>query len=375
MIDIDCQFIQNMIDVRHYLHQNPELSFKEFNTCKFLKQELGKYGISYQEVAETGIVAVVEGALDGYDRVIRADIDALPIVECNNLDYASTNGAMHACGHDIHTTVLLGTLVWLSQNREQLKGRIIGVFQPGEEVAPGGASLILDSGVLDGYDIKAAYALHTAHDMPVGEFGVKIGEYMASTAEMRVEVCGVGGHAALIPDDDNTITDVAQIILKISEISSKYSNSILKFGNIITNSTTNIVPINVIMEGTVRAMAVSKRKEIEREIIEVVKSIAPSSKISFSSGYPPIYNNEDLATKCLTVLSDNFGEGSVKPLNIRMTADDFGFFSERYPSFYYRLGVSEGVLKDSNPHTPYYIASDNSIEYGIKSMILLISQI
>lgn len=361
--------ISHIIELRHKLHAHPELSFQEHATCALLCGELDSRGIKHQVVANTGVLAICEGAKAGGDILLRADIDALPIVESNALPYCSTNGAMHACGHDIHTAVLLGTLFYLSEHPECFAGRVIGLFQPGEEESPGGASIVLGEGVLDKFNIKKAYALHTAHDMPVGYFGARSGEYMASTSEIHLTVRGEGSHAALPAEGHNAIVDSAKIILALNELKQKYKNVIISIGHITAKGATNIVPSEVTLAGTLRALTSSLKEELKQEIKNLAEQLNPQCIISFTDGYPPVYNNEELATESITTLKNTFGDDKVVSLGLRMTADDFGFIAERYPSFYFRLGVQGDWKHNAAPHTPHFLADDKAILYGIEAFI------
>ncbi|MEG0565598.1 MAG: M20 family metallopeptidase [Hungatella sp.] len=365
------EIAEKMVLVRHHLHRNPELSFREYGTCDFLTKILDSYKISYTIVAQTGILAVVEGAGKGDDVLVRADIDALPIREESGCEYSSSCDAMHACGHDIHTSVLLGLLIYLVQNRELFSGRLVGLFQPGEEESPGGASLVLAEGVLDNFNIKAAYALHTAHDMEVGKFGVRRGEYMASTSEMRIMVHGTGGHAALPKGMINPILIASKLILALKEVEQSHSDVIIAVGRVIAEGSTNVIPTSVSMSGTVRAMNLTGKAELKDKIRALAKELG-DIEVSFTDGYPPIYNNRKLAEKSIAILKKEFGDENIIELGLRMTADDFGFFSELYPSFYYRLGVKGDWDESFAPHTPKFKADDKAIYYGIKSLIELI---
>lgn len=365
------ELASQMVEVRHHLHRNPELSFKEYETCAYISRILDSYGISYIKVAGTGILAVIEGNSEGSDTLVRADIDALPIHEESGCEYSSVNSAMHACGHDIHTSVLLGLLIHLVKNKDIFSGRVLGFFEPGEEQSPGGASLLLAEGVLERYNIKAAYALHTAHDIEVGRFGVRKGEYMASTSEMHIKVHGSGGHAALPAGMTNPILIGSQFILSLKELEKIYNNVIIAVGRVHAEGSTNIIPTEVTMAGTVRAMTSVGKAELKNKIIELAQSLG-DIEVTFSDGYPPIYNNEVLADRAIAILREKFGNENIVELGLRMTADDFGFFSELYPSFYYRLGV-KGYWQDAYaPHTPKFRADDRSIYFGIKSLLALI---
>lgn len=359
---------QRMVEVRHHLHRNPELSFQEVNTCAYIADYLRCNGVEYSIVADTGILAVVYGQKKGDDTLIRADIDALPITENSSCDFASTNGAMHACGHDIHTSVLLGLLIWLYANGDKFSGRVVGLFQPGEEESPGGASLVLASGVLDKFSITRAFALHCAHDIPVGEFGARAGQYMASTSEMRILVKGSGGHAALPDGMVNPILVASQFIQSLKELENRYFNVIIAIGRVIAEGSTNVIPQTVSMAGTVRAMTLEVKAELKREIIKIAR-LCGDIDISFSEGYPPIINDLELSRKSIELLKEKY---KVRELGLRMTADDFGFFAERYPSFYYRIGVKGSWETLFAPHTPQFMAADESICYGIESMAELV---
>ncbi len=371
------ELINRAIEVQHHLHANPELSFEEWATCSFIENELKSYGITSQRVANTGLIAVIEGQRlnsDKQDILLRADIDALPIIEESGLSYSSTNGAMHACGHDIHTAVLLGVIVWLHNNRNLFSGRVIALFQPGEECSPGGASLVLASGVLNQFNIKAAYALHTAHDMAVGSFGIREGEYMASTTELRIEIVGRGGHAALTPANDNTISDIANIIAAVRELSEESTTSLVAIGHIEAMGSTNIIPEKGAIKGTLRAMSIEQREILKNRVIEVVKRLSPLSRVTFTDGYPPIYNDLALTSRVISIFSKKFGSDKIYILPIRMTSDDFSNFSMLYPSVYYRLGVMpDGNNEVALPHTSRFYADSKAIEFGISSLLELVA--
>lgn len=354
--------------MRHHLHRHPELSFREVATCATIVDCLKNNAIECSVVAQTGVLAVVEGAKKGDDTLIRADIDALPIVENSGCEFASINGSMHACGHDIHTSILLGLLIWLSENRDKFAGRVVGLFEPGEEESPGGASLVLAEGVLSPFNIARAFALHTAHDIPVGEFGVRRGEYMASTSEMRIVVKGSGGHAALPVGMVNPILIASQLILSLKELEQQYENVIIAVGRVIADGSTNVIPESVSMAGTVRAMTSNGKAELKEKITALAKHLG-DVEVTFTDGYPPVVNDAALSDWAIAVLKNKF---EVRELGLRMTADDFGFFAERYPSFYYRLGVNGGWNGLFAPHTPQFMAADESIYYGIQSMAELI---
>lgn len=363
---------KEMIEVRHYLHENPELSFAEVNTSKFIFETLKKHNIKAEIIVNTGVMAVIEGEQESDDILLRADIDALPICEATNLPFASKNGAMHACGHDIHTTVLLGSIIWLSENRDKFSGRVIAIFQPGEEESPGGASMILSEGILDGFNIKAAYALHTAHDMATGYLGCRVGEYMATTSEVHITVNGQGGHAALPTSDTNPVIDSARVILALKALTKEYERIIIAIGRVEASGSTNVIPNKVVMAGTMRSMSIAQKNELKERIKSIVLDINDKAEVRFTDGYPPVYNNPELSEKSIDIFRKTFGEDKILELGLRMTADDFGFFSQIYPSFYFRLGVKGDWGDESKPHTSLFMADDNSISVGMEAMINLV---
>lgn len=364
---------QQMVAVRHHLHQHPELSFQEYATCAYIEEILHKNNIYCQRVATTGLIVVVSSENEcGGDILIRADIDALPIMEATGYDYSSVNEAMHACGHDIHTSVLIGVLIYLSQNRDKFSGRVVAVFEPGEEQSPGGASMIIKEGVLDSFNIVKAFALHTAHDISVGRFGARRGEYMASTSEMHITVKGIGGHAALPKGIINPILISSQLILALKALEDKYENVIIAIGRVHADGATNVIPSEVTLSGTVRAMTMQRKIEIQNYINLISKSLDGNIKLTFTDGYPPVYNDEQLYDESIALLSEKFGREAIDDLGLRMTADDFGFFAQSYPSFYYRLGVKGSWDGLYSPHTPQFRADDAAICYGIESLITLL---
>lgn len=384
MLDLK-DILDKAIDARHYLHANPELSFKEFGTCLYISNILKDNNISYEIVADSGILVTIQGVkddVDSCDTLIRADIDALPIVENSGYSHSSKNGAMHACGHDIHTSVLLGTLLYFSKNNHIFSGKIIGLFQPGEEESPGGASIVISSGVLNRFNIKRAFALHIAHDMPVGSFGLRKGLYMASTSEMRFTLKGSGGHAALPKNMTNPLLAMAQLIVKLKELEKNLNRDespiIIAVGKVIANGSTNVIPSEVLMEGTIRAMSLDTKNIIKKEIKELASYLSLDSgvviDVDFSDGYPPIFNNELLSERAKKILIESYGCDKVMNLDMRMTADDFGFISNLFPSFYYRLGVLKDGEISYPPHTAKFNADDNSIYYGIESMIKIVNE-
>ena len=295
---------KNIVDIRHHLHANPELSFQEFETSKYVKIALENIGISkIEHKADTGLVALIEGKNPSVKTIaLRADMDALPIKELNNVAYKSKNeGVMHACGHDVHTSCLLGAAQILFNLKNEFEGTIKLIFQPGEEKLPGGASMMIKEGVLKNPDASAIIGQHVMPLIPVGKVGFKSGLYMASTDELYVKVIGKGGHGAMPQLNIDPVVIAAQIIISLQQIVSRMSSpiipSVLSFGKVIANGATNVIPNEVKLMGTFRAMDETWRAEahrlIEKISKELVHSMGGEIDVHIDKGYPAVINNEE----------------------------------------------------------------------------------
>lgn len=365
---------KDVIAIRRYLHQHPELSFQEVETAKYIATQLQKMGIEHQHgVADTGVVGIIKGKNpDKKIIALRSDHDALPITEANDVAYKSKNeGVMHACGHDVHTSSLLGTARILDQLKEEFEGTIKLIFQPGEEKAPGGASLMIKDGVLENPTPTLIFGQHVHPPLEVGKVGMKGGIYMASTDEIYVSIKGKGGHGALPQTCIDPIAISAQIITALQQVVSRYGDptipTVLTFGKINSiGGATNIIPEEVQLQGTFRTMNEPWRAEAKRRMKEIAEGIATSMGASCDfnivKGYPFLKNDEEMTLKAKEFAIEYLGKENVVDLPIRMTGEDFAFYSHRIPAVFYRLGIrneAEGIT--AGLHTPTFNIDENAL--------------
>jgi len=373
-------FLNEMIQNRRFIHQNPELSTKEFETAKFVKKSLEEIGIlDVKTLAETGVVAHIHGLKGGGDCVaLRADLDALPILEKNSVSYCSENkGVMHACGHDAHTAALLGAAKILFQLRDEFSGTVKLIFQPSEEHYPGGAIRMINEGVLETPTPKAIFGLHCDPQIEVGKIGMKPGKYMASTDEIYLTVKGKGGHGALPEKCIDPIVISAHIITALQTIISRNASpnlpSVLTFGKIIGNGRTNIIPNEVKMEGIVRTFDESWRKTVHKKVENIAKATAQAMggdcEVFIDSGYPFLYNDVDLTNKTSDFAKEFLGDENVLALDLRMTAEDFAYFAQKIPACYFRLGTWNGKNETASMlHSDTFDLDENSLKIAAQSM-------
>lgn len=370
------QLNDELIAIRRYLHQHPELSFEEYQTSIYIQQQLDAIGIRYTAgIAGTGIIAYVEGNNPTKKCIaLRADMDALPIQEENNNDYTSVNqGVMHACGHDVHTTCLLGAVKILHKYRHQFEGTIKILFQPGEELSPGGASIMIAEGALENPKPEAIVGLHVFPDLPAGYVGFRQGEYMASADEIYINIYGKGGHAALPHKTIDPITITAQVITALQQIVSRKSNpltpSVLTFGKITGGNANNVIPDMVRIEGTFRTFD----EEWRAEALELVKKIAintaemygGSATIEIPQGYPSVYNEPALTEQIENCAKEYLGEDKVTALDKRMTAEDFSFYTQVIDGCFFRLGTNKNNELYTRPvHTSNFDINEDALVTG-----------
>lgn len=367
----------NPVEFRRHLHEHPELSFQEHSTAAFIAAQLDALGVEYRSIAGTGILAKIEG-LDsrGADLkravVLRADIDALPIHEKTGLGWQSANeGVMHACGHDIHAAVLYGVLQELSAGRN-FRGTVFGLFQPGEECNPGGASLVLAENPFEGYEVKAVIGEHVEPQLEVGTFGFRAGKYMAASDELRLRVCGTGGHGAMRSQLKDPVAAGAEFLTRILTLNGE--ECVLSVGKVIAEGATNIIPDEVYMEGTLRTFDERQREIIHQRIRNVAAEIDTRHgvhiSVDISRGYPCVTNDEMLVRHAIALATT---EGlKVEMLPLRTTAEDFGFYGTKYPSLFYRFGVGATA---GRPHTGTFSPDERSIDAGMSFMKRLALQI
>jgi amidohydrolase len=370
---------------RRHLHSHPELSFQEYETAKFIAQKLQEYQIPFQAgVAGTGLVAYIEGKKpDSKLTALRADIDALPIVEANDVPYKSKNeGIMHACGHDVHTSSLLGAARILYELRNEFEGTIKLLFQPGEEKIPGGASLMIQEGVLQPKP-QAVFGQHVMPLLPVGKVGFREGMYMASADELYVRVIGKGGHGAMPENCIDPVLIASHIIIALQQIVSRNAPpkipSVLSFGKVIAQGATNIIPNEVYLEGTFRTFDEEWRSQAHQKMIKIAQSIAEgmggACEFEVRRGYPFLKNNPELTQKAKQAAIGYLGEENVVDLDIWLAAEDFAYYSQVADACFYRLGTrneSKGIV--SGVHTPTFDIDEQALEIGAGLMAWLAIQ-
>ena len=365
----------DIIDVRRHLHQFPGLSFEEYESAQYIHALLDSWNIEHEFVTETGIVARIEGGNPGKRTIaLRADIDALPIQEKNDCQYKSAvDGVMHACGHDAHAAMLLGAAKILAQLKDEFEGTIKLIFQPGEEKLPGGASVMIEKGVLK--DVDLIIAQHVYPDLPCGEVGFHAGEYMASCDEINITIKGKGGHAAKIKERSNTTVAAAKLLCAISELSSEFNKEerknpiIIAFGSFIADGTYNVIPAEVTLKGTMRTFDETERQNIKDKIKEMSAEMAAAFDVEvdvfIEGGYPVLINDVSLTDSLRSAAKDFMGEDNVKDIPQLMTAEDFAWYSHKTKACMYRIGTSnteKGIV--SKQHTPTFDIDEDALEIG-----------
>jgi hippurate hydrolase len=374
-------YFETYRSIRHHLHANPELSYKEFNTSAFVCSELDKLGIPYHRLAETGVIAMLEGRPSERVIALRADMDALPIHEENDVPYASSvAGVMHACGHDVHTTCLLGAARILHELRDKWDGRIKLIFQPGEERNPGGASILIKEGVLENPRPTHIIGLHVHPLLETGKVSFAPGKVMASADELFFTIRGKGGHAAKPYLTADTVLAASKLVVALQQVVSRNNNpfspSVLSICAIQGGFTTNVIPAEVKLMGTFRAMDENWRKEAHKRIHEIAQGVAISSGASIDAhidlGYPSVVNDATLTPRVKEHAEAFMGQKSVEEMELSMGAEDFGYYTQIIPGCFFRLGTGNKELGiTSNVHTPTFDVDERSIETGIGMMAYL----
>ncbi|MBL0154479.1 MAG: amidohydrolase [Chitinophagaceae bacterium] len=379
-------YAPEFINIRHHLHMHPELSYQEFETSAFVQQKLKEFGIPFEVKATTGVVGLIKGKNpDSRIVALRADMDALPILEENDIPYKSQNpGVMHACGHDVHTTCLLGAAKILNELKNEWEGTVKLVFQPGEEKNPGGASLMIKDGVLENPKPQAILALHVNTILEVGQLSFRGGKVMASADELYFTVKGKGGHAASPQLIVDPILLSSHLIVALQQIVSRNNNpfnpSVLSITSFNGGNTTNVIPNEVKLMGTFRAMDETwrfKAHELIRTISQnLVTSMGGELDLHIDVGYPCVYNNETLTAAAKQQASIYMGENNVSETELRMGAEDFGYYAQAIPACFYRLGTmnkAKGII--AGVHTPVFNIDESAIETGMGMMAWLGSTI
>lgn len=367
---------EQLIHWRRHLHAHPELSFEEYKTAAFIAEQLKAIGITPQEgIAGTGLVALIEGKNPTKKTIaLRADIDALPITEKNEVSYKSTNiGVMHACGHDVHTSSLLGVAAILQEVKDSFEGTVKLIFQPGEEKMPGGASLMIEAGVLENPKPVGVIGQHVMPFIPVGKVGFREGLYMASCDEIYVTVTGKGGHGAMPEHNIDPIVIASHIIIALQQVVSRRANpripSVLSFGKVIAQGATNVIPNEVYMEGTFRTFDEEWRQKAHGIMKKMAESIAEGMDahchFDIVKGYPFLKNDVAMTQKARQAAIEYLGNENVVNLDLWLAAEDFSYYSQVTRGCFYRLGTgnaAKGIT--SSVHTPTFDIDEAALEIG-----------
>jgi len=378
--------IKELTDIRHHLHQNPELSFHERETAAYISQLLTSWGIDHQTgIAGHGIVGVIKGQNPGKRTIaLRADMDALPITEANQVPYKSMRqGVMHACGHDVHMTCLLGTIKLLNSLKADFNGSVKFIFQPAEETLPGGAQQMIIEGVLKNPDVEMILGQHVFPELEAGMAGFKSGDYMASSDEINLIITGRGGHGAMPEKFNDTVLAMAQIIVALQQIVSRKAPTqiptVLSFGKVIADGAHNVIPSEVIVRGTFRTFDERWRTTAH----QLIETIAHHTAVAFGvrcevvidKGYPVVINHPEETKLVREAAIEFLGLENVVELEIRTTAEDFGYFLQQIPGCFYRLGTRNQSLNiTSNLHTDTFNIDEKAIETGTGLMTWLALQ-
>ena len=380
--DLASKYAADTVAIRSHLHENPELSYQEFETSKFVQSKLQEIGIDFEVMATTGVLGIIRGK-NPESRVIalRADMDALPIQEENDVSYRSQKpGVMHACGHDVHTSILLGAAKILYELRESWEGTVKLLFQPGEEKNPGGASYMIRDGALQNPIPQGIIGLHVHPGLDTGKLSFRKGRVMASADEIYITIKGKGGHAASPNLTADTVLIASHLIVSLQQIISRNKNplspSVLSICSIQGGHTTNVIPSEVKLMGTFRAMDEEWRFKahdlIRKNVIGLVESMGGEIDLHIDIGYPTV-DNDPVFTETAWKQADVFmGKENVLETEMRMGAEDFGYYTQVIPGCFFRLGVrneAKGIIH--NVHTPLFDIDERAIEIGIGNMAWL----
>lgn len=377
------QHFEEVISLRRKIHANPELAFEEYDTASLISGFLKEYGISHTTgVAKTGIVALIKGKNPGKKTIaLRADMDALPILEKNELEYKSRNaGKMHACGHDVHTSSLLGTARILQMLSDRFEGTVKLIFQPSEEKYPGGAKLMIGEGVLENPRPSAIIGQHVFPELDAGKVGMKSGKYMASTDEIYLTVKGKGGHGAIPHQNIDPVLIASHLVVALQQIVSRNANpampTVLSFGKFLAEGQTNIIPDVVRLEGIMRTFDEDWRKEMKARITAMAQTLAASMggscEVFIDPGYPFLVNDPKTTEDARKSAIEYLGKENVVELDLRTTAEDFAYFSQKVPGCFYRLGTrNEKAGITSNLHTATFNVDEESLRISTGLMAWL----
>ncbi len=370
------EYADKLVEIRRHLHMYPELSFQEYQTAGFVVDNLKDMGlIPLEGLAGTGVSVLIEGRRPESKTIaLRADMDALPIQETNNVPYKSRNdGVMHACGHDVHTTSLLGTAFILNSIKQEFEGTVKLIFQPGEEKIPGGASLLIKDGILKNPDVGQIFGQHVMPYIDVGKVGFRSGMYMASADEIYITIEGRGGHGATPHLNIDPVLIASHLVVALQQVVSRHAEpkipSVLSFGKITAKGATNVIPDKVYLEGTFRTMNEEWRSHAKKLISEIstglVESMGGKCHMDIRKGFPYLENDPQLTGRARLAAEQFLGAENVEDLDIWMAAEDFAFYTQHVDACFYRLGVrneSRGIV--SSVHTPTFDIDEKALEIG-----------
>jgi len=377
------QNYNDIVDIRRRIHHNPELSFGEFETSALVQEQLRETGIPFKAgYVKTGVAGWIDGKDPaGHTVALRADMDALPVVELNDIPFRSKNeGKMHACGHDLHVAALLGASRILHTLRDEFDGRVFLVFQPAEEKLPGGANLMIAEGVFGEKLPDVIIGQHVMPRLDAGKVGYRPGVYMASSDEIYITVKGTGGHGAIPHQLVDPVLIAAYIITGLQQIVSRNADpaipSVLSFGKVDAPGATNVIPAEVRIEGTFRTMNERWREEARERITRMAPSIAEgmggSCEVKIIHGYPVLSNHESFTRKAARLSGEFLGKENVVDLDLRMTAEDFAYFAEKIPGVFYRFGITDKAGKFTSPlHSATFMADETSLVTAMGNMAYL----
>jgi amidohydrolase len=368
---------------RRHFHMYPELAYEEFKTAEFICRFLDDNGIPFRKgIAGTGIVAEISGNKQGKFTIgLRAEMDALPVTELNDTNYRSLNsGVMHACGHDAHMAMLMGTALLLNSLKDNFGGKFLLIFQPGEELAPGGAKLMIETGIFNELKPDIVLAQHVLPELETGKVGYRAGRYMASSDEIYITIRGKGGHAALPGLSTDQIYIASTLIVRLKDSISKAKDenkipTVLGIGRIRGDGATNVIPETVEIAGTFRTFDEKWRGEAKKMIQEISASVADDFKVGVDvnivHGYPVLFNNELLAGKAVKLSTELFGSDRIELFDLRMSSEDFAFFTEAFPSLYFRVGIKRKGENMKMLHTPVFDIDEAGLSTGMANMTWL----
>ncbi|MDO5360300.1 MAG: M20 family metallopeptidase [Jeotgalicoccus sp.] len=378
-MEINNSIINDAIEFRRVLHLNPELSTEEYETSKRIQEKLDEFNIQYQTgFAGTGVLGIIKGEKEGRIIAIRADIDALPITEASGEDFTSLNeGVMHACGHDAHTSMLLHAGKILNENKDKIKGTILLIFQPAEELSPvGGAKRMLEDGVFDEYTPDMVLAQHVWPDLEVGKFGVMAGPIMGNSDRFKITITGSGGHASMPHSTTDAIIVANQVVSALQTIVSRNADpmqpAVVTVGRFDAGSKHNVIAETAELEGTIRTQSDATKALTKKRFFEIVEQVTAAMgaavEIEFYDGYPATVNDIEWAAQLKKSINNLYGEESTPALLPSLAGEDFSRFLKEYPGVYYWLGTSVG--EGQKPlHNPAFRLNEDAFKYGITAMV------